>query len=417
MAPSQRLSVFCVVALGCFAYACLAKEHDHADMYKEPAKGEGHCLKEDADGKCLEEPEEVPRLDGIAVGFYRTLAIEAEETHFMKTLSMAPLILEIDDFLTSKECDHLIKMAKDQGLEDTINSAATSPKERIHVSDFNSDGQLDTNEMRISLEDNFDVYLCEEDVLNVYKELRMDTNGDNLISKAELDEVTLSNFRDFVLHYVNEHPVCQPRRSKEAKIAINGTKDGVFAKIEQRILRALRLRNAAVETDSELLVMKFEQEGHENAHIDSAPILERLPCCHKTDSEVCRDCRYATVQLHLSNVEEGGEAAFPVANNDTYSPKDLRLGNKRNLRKFCEESNLRVTPKKGKAVIWYNHFPSGDTGEVGEIDDRTWNGQCAVTKGEKWLAKLWININTYVEPEPEPEEDDVEETEEDPKPE
>ena len=59
------------------------------------------------------------------------------------------------------------------------------------------------------------------------------------------------------------------------------------------------------------------------------------------------------------------------------------------LYKKCEDANLRVTAKKGKAVLWYNHFLRDD-GWMGEVDEFTLHGGCPVKKGEKWIANFWI---------------------------
>ena len=60
------------------------------------------------------------------------------------------------------------------------------------------------------------------------------------------------------------------------------------------------------------------------------------------------------------------------------------------LYKKCSEANLRVPPKKGKAIIWYNHHINNETGWMGDIDLYTLHGGCPVTSGEKWIANFWI---------------------------
>lgn len=47
---------------------------------------------------------------------------------------------------------------------------------------------------------------------------------------------------------------------------------------------------------------------------------------------------------------------------------------------------LKVTPKKGKAVLFYSLLPDGN------YDDLSIHASLPVTKGEKWLANLWVSF-------------------------
>lgn len=61
-----------------------------------------------------------------------------------------------------------------------------------------------------------------------------------------------------------------------------------------------------------------------------------------------------------------------------------------NLREYCHKSNLVVTPSKGTAIMWYNHFMDPENGWMGEMDPYSIHGGCAVRKGIKWIANNWI---------------------------
>ena len=58
----------------------------------------------------------------------------------------------------------------------------------------------------------------------------------------------------------------------------------------------------------------------------------------------------------------------------------------------CELSNLLIKPRKGKAILWYNHLLHMRTGWLSVLDPLSYHGECAVKKSEKWVANIWINV-------------------------
>jgi len=76
--------------------------------------------------------------------------------------------------------------------------------------------------------------------------------------------------------------------------------------------------------------------------------------------------RFATILLYLNEGMDGGETSFPRwINGHTYK-------------------ELKVTPKIGKAVLFYSMLPDGNQ------DDLSQHAAMPVTKGEKWLTNLWV---------------------------
>lgn len=69
--------------------------------------------------------------------------------------------------------------------------------------------------------------------------------------------------------------------------------------------------------------------------------------------------RIATVLMYLSDVEEGGETYFPIA-------------------------NISVSPKKGSAILFWNLKPDGTP------DNDSLHGGNIVKKGTKWCMTKWI---------------------------
>lgn len=74
--------------------------------------------------------------------------------------------------------------------------------------------------------------------------------------------------------------------------------------------------------------------------------------------------RFATVLTYLSDVEEGGETIFPAV-------------------------DLKVGPKKGDAILFWNLHPNGT------VDEQSLHGGLPVTKGTKWCLTKWIRQSKF----------------------
>ena len=89
----------------------------------------------------------------------------------------------------------------------------------------------------------------------------------------------------------------------------------------------------------------------------------------KRDIKLISGPRILTFFLYLSDVEEGGETAFPTL-------------------------NLAVKPKKGKALLW----PSVLNHNLEAQDPSTMHEARPVIKGLKYAANSWIHLYNYEVP-------------------
>jgi prolyl 4-hydroxylase len=76
--------------------------------------------------------------------------------------------------------------------------------------------------------------------------------------------------------------------------------------------------------------------------------------------------RFSTLLLYLNEGMTGGETEFPRWVNG-----ETRQG-------------LKVTPKKGKAVLFYSQLPDGN------MDDLSHHSANPIKQGEKYLINLWV---------------------------
>ncbi|XP_065120645.1 transmembrane prolyl 4-hydroxylase isoform X2 [Paramisgurnus dabryanus] len=289
----------------------------------------------------------IPRIEGIRVGHVQKVSLVPGKVHEMKTLSLKPLLFEIPNFLSAEECGVIVRLAQLKGLmesqvmvpegqEELNQQLNLSPEEIFNFLDLNQDGQLQPHEILTHSRVRDGIWLTSENLKEIYDGLKVDLDGNGLLSLEEFGRLRSDAFQRFLL--------------------------------QRGVERSQLVRNSRH-------TWLYQGQG---AH------------------QVLQDLRkrYITVLFYLNNVEEGGETTFPVADNRTYEEASL-IQNDVDLldtRKHCDKGNLRVKPTKGTAVFWYNYLSDG-RGWVGEQDEYSLHGGCVVTRGTKWVANNWINVD------------------------
>ncbi|XP_040565364.1 prolyl 4-hydroxylase subunit alpha-2 [Lepeophtheirus salmonis] len=149
--------------------------------------------------------------------------------------------------------------------------------------------------------------------------------------------------------------------------------DGMLSivdKISEKIENVIGLRSMA-QLDPEakkeeyemLQVANYGLGGHYDCHHDSMFIYKEpqfIPkSVEETQSPYITGDRMSTFMIYLSDVQKGGNTAFP------------RLG-------------VATSPRKGSAVFWHNIKRSGRS------DMHMIHGACPVVMGSKWVANKWI---------------------------
>ncbi|KAK3741147.1 hypothetical protein QZH41_011821 [Actinostola sp. cb2023] len=213
-----------------------------------------------------------------------------------------------------------------------------------------------------------------------------------------LDIAKLMTYLDFMK---NKHPKYRARFSEQAWLPQNTKSDPKLRKLHERVIKLTKLPRKIIQGGEALQVVRYGPDGHYHVHYDSMPFPDEytamLPCCHHNIQKPngCRLCRFITILYYLNDVEEGGETAFMVADNDTFKHEVLRRPNVSNpddgfnLSVNCHRANIVVAPKKGHAIMWYNHLID-HSGWLGALDEYSLHGGCDVIKGEKWIANNWL---------------------------
>ena len=106
-------------------------------------------------------------------------------------------------------------------------------------------------------------------------------------------------------------------------------------------------------------VLRYEIGQEYKTHHDASSSQTKLAC----------GTRILTFFLYLSDVDEGGETAFPTL-------------------------DIAIKPKKGSALLW----PSTRSDDVYKIDQRTLHQARPVIKGTKFAANTWIHSHNYAKP-------------------
>ncbi|CAH3159466.1 unnamed protein product [Porites evermanni] len=338
----------------------------------------------------------LPRLDGVKVGHIQKRQLSPGKMYEIKTLSLKPLIFEIPNFLSDEDCQTVVDLASKEGLDTSevqdpetgINIEPTN-EETFNNWDYNHDGVIDKVEVMHNLVDLSDLYFSEEDIEKMFEELKVDKNTNGVMDLKEFLTVRTEKIMRYLHNVAKTLPRVKSRNSRQTWLDHRKIKG-----LNDRVAALTKLPRAVIEESEELQVVHYDPEGHYHCHHDSQDVDPRIPCCVFRDRRRCRLCRYITVLYFLNDVEEGGETAFPVANNATFSIEAWAQITKYrcDLSKHCHKANLFVKPRKGTAIMWYNHLRDDKTGWHGRLDQMTYHGGCDILKGEKWIANNWINI-------------------------
>uniref|UniRef100_A0AAY4CMX9 Fe2OG dioxygenase domain-containing protein n=1 Tax=Denticeps clupeoides TaxID=299321 RepID=A0AAY4CMX9_9TELE len=355
------------------------------DLPPDPEPGQGHAFR-------------LSRLEGIRVGHVQRVSLVPDRKHEIRTLSLKPLLFEVPGFLTVEEGAVVTQLAQLKGLTQSPPVGASdgldqqlSQEELFSLLDLNQDGLLEREEI-LSLSHSFDgTWLSAHNLREIH--MGLETNPAGVLSLQDFRRLSSSVLQNVASEQNSETWSQQRYKSTHTHLHLGHGAHRTLQNIRARVARLSRLPSSLVDISEPMEVVRYEHGGYSHAHHDSNPTHPESSCTHthlaaNTSTPRHVACRYFTLLLYLNSVDGGGETSFPVADNRTY--EEEALGDL--SQQYCSKGNLKVKPASGTALFWYNHLSDGQ-GWMGELDEFSLHGDCVVTRGIKWVASVWVNID------------------------
>ena len=208
---------------------------------------ENPCFKEG-----LYSPSEVrlSRRDGVAVGNVEIIHLDEGRSLHLTTRSMKPPIFEIADLLSGEECDHLVRLAKRNGLEKStirkgaavtregVNKTLTDEQMRMYCKriirfDSNKDGNVSLNEFAGYVYRMTKMLVDINELWTVYKTLLPEEA--RVFTLENCTKLNRTSFVEFVYQFFNMKrlPHYSVRDSEHTWVALEDT-DPILKRIKSR---------------------------------------------------------------------------------------------------------------------------------------------------------------------------------------
>lgn len=208
---------------------------------------ENPCFKEG-----LYSPSEVRlrRRDGVAVGSVEIIYLDEGRSLQLTARSMKPPIFEIADLLSGEECDHVVRLAKRNGLEkSTIPKGAAVTREgvnetltdeqtrmycrRINRFDSNKDGNVSLNEFSGYVYRMTKMLVDINELWTVYKTLLPEEA--RVFTLENCMKLNRTSFVEFVYQFFNMKrlPHYSVRDSEHTWVALEDT-DPILKRMKSR---------------------------------------------------------------------------------------------------------------------------------------------------------------------------------------
>lgn len=184
------------------------------------------CPKDDANHTEYIAPDSVfqlVKLNGVNVGHVREMNLGGGKTHRVVTRSLRPLLFEIPEFLSRKECDRFIQLTQERHLKDsetvygkgdgierrelekklngknlTLEKIVFCKKLERPCNDLDRDGKISLQEFIEYMDYDKQIHPTKEDASPMFGLLDLDSDG--FVVQDECSNMTEGSFVEFLYH-------------------------------------------------------------------------------------------------------------------------------------------------------------------------------------------------------------------------
>eukprot|EP00892_Ulva_mutabilis_P006526 jgi/Ulvmu1/4245/UM192_0005.1 len=104
--------------------------------------------------------------------------------------------------------------------------------------------------------------------------------------------------------------------------------------------------------------------------------------------------RMATILIYLTDTDDGGETAFPLTTDASWTDISLKP---EGLSPDCAEGHVAVKPEVGTALLFYSMPPGAEVNETLRTPDpMSLHTGCPPNEGAvKWTSTIWIHFEPF----------------------
>jgi hypothetical protein len=161
------------------------------------------------------------RPDGVRVGHRQPIVLEDGRTLLCETLSMQPLLLRIENYLSSDEVAALMQVAtRKQMSSAAIFSGTKGANQTLVLDDVDGDGSVSLHEMRLTFDRLANAHLNLDDVKDIVEKLGVDIDGDGSVTPQELrkHDVQIDSVAQLIKQLLQLQPEKRSRHSDTVRV-------------------------------------------------------------------------------------------------------------------------------------------------------------------------------------------------------